>query len=223
MRTSIAGALLALPLLAAALPATLNPGQSTTNNPAARKAAAMSNILHSGTITAEDIIKVAPATASCAGRGSQCVTAAQAAPAIANSFKKWGIISFGSQAAVVSTLLYESGNFEYDTPVLPTSGKGTRDMQSAAFNAEYAAAVGLSTTSEDVATDEVVAALNKDLDTSFGSGAWLLSAHCPMSIRDQMHAQESAGYQNYVEQCLDTSELAERQQIWDSLLALKQW
>ncbi|KAF2238077.1 hypothetical protein EV356DRAFT_564273 [Viridothelium virens] len=200
MKSFMMNALLTLPLLAVALPTP--------------------SIAGPGEITAEDIIKVAPATASCAGRGPQCVTAYQAAPAIANSFEKYGIVSFGSQAAVVSTILYESSNFEYDSPIDPVAGKGTRNMQSAEFNEKYASALGLAS------TGDTVALLNQDLDTSFGSAAWYLSSQrgpCPMSMRDEMHALNSAGYESYVINCLATGELADREQIWNSLLALKQW
>ena len=213
--------LLVLPLLAAALPKRQETGQLVHRTPECQPINHSSNT-HTGQLTAADIIKVAPQTASCSGRGAQCVTAAQAAPAIANSFKKYGIVSFGSQAAVLSTILYESDNFAYDAPVSPVPGKGTRNMQSAEYNGQYASAVGIAGAGSE-ATDDTVVALNKDLDTSFGSGAWFLAANCPMSVRDQMHAQQAEGYQNYVEQCLGTSEISDRAQIWNSLLALKQW
>ena len=220
MKTSFTSILFTLPFLAAAWPAPANPGQSCVNEPASPS---LTNDIV-GTITAEDIIKVAPVTASCDGRGNECITAHQAAPALAKSFQKWGITSFGSQAAVVSTILYESGNFEYDTPISPVVGKGTRNMQSGVYNGKYAAALGLSTSSGP-ATDQTVALLNQDIDNSFGSGAWFLAQpeNCAMDIRDQMHNQEAAGYQKYVAKCLVTTEFGDRQKIWDALLALKKW
>ena len=217
MKASIIGTIGVLPLLATAFPTSAGPGEPVRNKRLGRQIHNAN--AQSGTITAEDIIKVAPVTASCAGRGSECVTAHQAAPAIAASFKKWGIISFGSQAAVVSTMLYESGNFEYDTPISPVPGKGTRNMQSAEYNEKYAQALGIA----NAGPDDVVTTLNQNVDTSFGSGAWFLASQCPMTTRDQMHAQEAEGYANYVQSCLGTSELTARQQIWDALLALKHW
>lgn len=66
-------------------------------------------------ISAADIIKIAPETTSCSNPPApgECRTAAQAAPYVAISFTNFGFKDFNTQAALLSLMLYESGNFKY--------------------------------------------------------------------------------------------------------------
>ncbi|KAI9709272.1 MAG: hypothetical protein M1820_003392 [Bogoriella megaspora] len=215
MKTFTISAVFALPFLTTAFPTSL----------ISRDQAAVTINgfgLSTTTITAADLKSVAPSTASCSGSTTgQCVTADQAAPAIADSFKKWGIVSFGSQAAIISTILFESNNFQSNVGIGANAspGKGTRNMQSADNNAKYAQAVGVTGSTPD----DIVSALNKDVNLSFGSAAWFLATQCSMSIRDQLHGQETAGFSAYITQCVNTGDLEKRTAIWNQLLALKKW
>ena len=77
-------------------------------------------------LTAAQVQAVAPKSSSCDGApaAGQCRTAAQAAPAILNSFRAFGINSPGEMAAVLGIMAFESGDFKYNAPIIPTPGKG---------------------------------------------------------------------------------------------------
>ena len=116
-----------------------------------------------GTISAETLIKIAPATVTFP---RNVPDAATAAPSINKSFERWGIKSVGEQAAAIAIMLFESGNFKYNKNHFPgISGQGTRNMQSPSFNKQYAATIGVM----DPMADD---------DSSFGSAAWLISTQC---------------------------------------------
>ncbi|KAL9638704.1 MAG: hypothetical protein Q9164_001377 [Protoblastenia rupestris] len=70
----------------------------------------------------------------------ECVTATQAAPWINNPFKAYGITVAGETAGVIATMGKESGEFKCARHHFgsPSFGQGTRNMQSAKFNLEYA-------------------------------------------------------------------------------------
>ncbi|KAI4756840.1 hypothetical protein E4T52_11215 [Aureobasidium sp. EXF-3400] len=92
-------------------------------------------------LTSADVITIAPESASCteAPYPAECATAIDASPWINLAFPSFGIHSFGTQAALLSLMLYESGSFKYNTNHFPgVPGQGTRNMQSPAFNLKYA-------------------------------------------------------------------------------------
>ncbi|KAF2707791.1 hypothetical protein K504DRAFT_458274 [Pleomassaria siparia CBS 279.74] len=162
-----------------------------------------------GGITAEKIIQIAPTTASCAGAEfpDECADAAAAAPAISNSFTQYKLTEVGEQAAVVSLMLFESGSFKYNKNHFPgVVGQGTRNMQSPAFNALYAAAIG-------------VADPMADNDSSFGSAAWFLTTQCSADVRAGLVAGTPAGYSAYLTQCVGTTDTADRDTIWAATIA----
>lgn len=139
-------------------------------------------------LTAAQVQAVAPKSSSCdnAPAAGQCRTAAQAAPAILNSFNAFGIASPGERAAVLGIMAFESGDFKYDTPIVPTPGKGTRNMQSADFNQKYAMSIpGLAPKVAAVANDaDAIRGLLTSNDYyDFGSGAWFLATQCTPAVR----------------------------------------
>lgn len=68
-------------------------------------------------ICAQNLITIAPDTASCKGADypDECRTAAVAAPNIAKSFEQFNLHSFGAQVAAVAIQLFESGDFKYNS------------------------------------------------------------------------------------------------------------
>ena len=63
-------------------------------------------------------------------------------PHIVKSFQHYGISSAGVQAALLSIMAFESGNFKYSINISPgVPGQGTRNMQSPKFNMEYAMSI----------------------------------------------------------------------------------
>lgn len=153
-----------------------------------------------------DIIKIDSTTSSCdnAPAAGECRTAAQAAPYIAISFTKFGVTSFGEQAALVALMLYESGGFKYSRNHFPgIPGQGTRNMQSPAYNAQYAHFLATVCTDCGISAADVARAsaqgpaavldlLNSD-EWSFGSAAWVLRTQCAADVRLGLAAQTQAG------------------------------
>ena len=187
-----------------------------------------------GEISAADIIKIAPSTASCdnAPAAGECRTAAQAAPYISISFTNFGITSFNTQAALVSLMLYESGSFKYAKNHFPgVPGQGTRNMQSPAFNLKYAQ--WLSTECSDCGISpaqveakgsgpEAVLGLVNGDEWGFGSAAWFLATQCAPSVRPALAKGDEAGWQAYMG-CIGTSVTDDRTKIWKSAVALGSW
>jgi hypothetical protein len=181
-----------------------------------------------GALTAEQIIKIDPKTATCDGTGefaAECADAARAAPAISASFEKYGIETPGEQAALIAIMLFESGSFKYNknhfSPTGPRPGQGTRNMQMLPFNLKYAKDVlpaDVAAKAEAEGGDAVTAALNEDDAISFGSAAWFLTKaqpdKCTQQIRDGLAAATKAGWDAYLTECVGTTADPERDVSW---------
>ncbi|WPH00108.1 Hypothetical protein R9X50_00293100 [Acrodontium crateriforme] len=187
------------------------------------------------TVTAADIQKVDPKTASCdnSPAAGECRTAEQAAPYIAISYQNFGITSFGEQAALLALMLYESGDFKYAINHFPgVPGQGTRNMQSPAYNLKYAewlstVCMNCGITSAAISQAQaqgpaaVLALVNTD-EWSFGSAAWYLATQCSADIRSGLSQGTQAGWEAYL-QCVGTAANDERNALWSAAVALKQW
>ncbi|KAK3116714.1 hypothetical protein LTR53_002623 [Teratosphaeriaceae sp. CCFEE 6253] len=187
-------------------------------------------------VTAADILKISPATSTCAGApvAGECRTADQAAPYIDISFTNFGIASFGEQAALVALMLYETGDFQYAQNHFPgVPGQGTRNMQSPAYNLKYAQWLstactncGITAAQAQQASAQGPAAVLELVNTdewSFGSAAWFLATQCDESVRQGLAAGTQAGWETYLSQCVGASADEGRNQLWTAAMALKQW
>ncbi len=159
-------------------------------------------------LTGAQLLAIAPHSDTCAGADpAQCQTADHAAGYIAQAFQTYGITSPGEMAALISTIAFESGDFRYNKPVNPTPGKGTRNMQSAAFNLKYAQSLPEIASQLATAPAGPDAALNLLLahpDIDFASAAWFLTTQCP-SARTELQSGTMAGWTTYVTGCLGTA------------------
>jgi len=187
-------------------------------------------------ITAADIIKVDPASASCANApaAGECRTAEQAAPYITISFANFGITNFGEQAALVAVMLYETKDFEYDKNHFPgIAGQGTRNMQTPDHNLQYAEYLATVCTNCGITSAQVQHAeaqgpaavldlVNTD-EWSFGSAAWFLATQCDASIRQELAAGTQAGWEAYLTECVHADENDKRNQLWSATIALGHW
>ena len=176
-------------------------------------------------ISAAQVLAVAPTSGSCEGApaAGQCRTAEQAAPMILNSFRAYGIISPNEMAAILSTIAFESGDFKYDRPTNGEAGKGTRNMQSAAFNMKFATSIpGLGEKLSPVMTgpqgpsdpNSILELLTADDAYSFGSASWFESTQCGPTIRSGLAGGSLAGWQAYVTGCLHATPSTDRQAYW---------
>lgn len=166
------------------------------------------------------ILSIAPTSSTCAGapKLNECRTADQAAAVISSLFNTYGITSPGEMAALVSLMAFESGEFKYNVNYYPGNpGQGTRNMQSATFNLQYAqsipalssslqAVVGNSNAVRDLLT------ANDVLD--FGSAVWFLLTICTEATRAALQSQGLAGWQSYTSNCIGTAPTADREAYW---------
>ncbi|EMC93702.1 hypothetical protein BAUCODRAFT_37420 [Baudoinia panamericana UAMH 10762] len=196
---------------------------------------AIASPLKRSTICAADIVRVDPSTASCdsAPAAGECRTADQAAPYIAISYINYGIQSFGEQAALLALMLYESGDFKYAINHYPgVPGQGTRNMQSPAYNLQYAEFLAKVCTNCGITPAEVqsaqaqgpaavLALVNTD-EWSFGSAAWFLVTQCSPTVRQGLSAGTQAGWAAYLA-CIGTEANEQRNQLWSAAIALGQW
>ncbi|KAK4697619.1 hypothetical protein P7C71_g501, partial [Lecanoromycetidae sp. Uapishka_2] len=143
------------------------------------------------TVTTAQLQSIAPNSASCKGSGqyaSECQTAAGAAGAISASFATYGISTPGAAAAVIATMAFESGEFEYAVHHFPTPnpGQGTRNMQSAKYNLQYAQSIPALASELPAAQakgpDAILSMLIQYKDIDFGSAAWFMKTNCAPSV-----------------------------------------
>jgi hypothetical protein len=169
-------------------------------------------------ITADQLIKIDPKTASCAGApaAGECADATAAAAAISASFAQYGIKTPGEQAALIALMDFETAGFKYNKNHSPgRPGQGTRNMQMEPFNQKYAADV--MPTAATLTGDALTAALNADTNISFGSAAWFLTkggSGCTQAIRDGLAAGTKVGWDAYLTTCVGTTAAAERDVPW---------
>ena len=164
----------------------------------------------SKSLTAAQLIAMAPETASCSGAQfpAECADATRAAPAIAKSFTKYGFNTPGEQAALIAIMLFESGNFKFNKNHYPgRPGQGTRNMQMENFNLKYAADI------KGSASSPVLDQLNDD-ESSFGSAAWFLKTQCTPAIAKGLQDGSSKGWDAYLTQCVGTTHTADRDVSW---------
>lgn len=189
-------------------------------------------------ISEASLIKVAPSTASCSGADfpAECATASTAQTALQASFKDYEIVTFHTQAALVSLMLYESGDFKYNKNHWPgTPGQGTRNMMSPTFVQEYAEWLAVhmpkksGITAANLATAKasgpaaVLELVNKKPENQFGSAAWYMIEKCPQSVRDGLAAGTQEGWSTYITSCVGTTLTADRTAIYEKVMALGHW
>lgn len=171
-------------------------------------------------LTAEQILAVAPKSASCPTDGSKdgCRTADQAARWIGRSFTSFSITSKAEQAAVIGLMAFESVEFKYDTNQQGHVGQGTYNMQSSAYNLKYAQSVpALRQPLAELGTADLnmVRKLVLADEFSFASGAWFLVTQCSAEVRKQLQTGSQEGWAQYISQCVGT-EPEPRRAYWQA-------
>lgn len=190
-------------------------------------------------ISAADLVKIAPNSTSCDGATypAECATANVAAPNIAQSFRQFQISSFGAQAALVSIMLFETGDFKYNRNHFPapgTPGQGTRNMQSPTFTQKYADWIAANGEDQNITVEkvdaaeaqgpaEVLALINASDKWSFGSAAWFLKTQCDASVEVALADGTQASFEAYLTDCVGTTVTDDRISGWEAANALKQW
>ncbi|OAP63686.1 hypothetical protein AYL99_02913 [Fonsecaea erecta] len=146
----------------------------------------------------QQLLYIAPTSNTCAGATypSECAVSSLAVVQdIVASFAQYNVTTAAEQAALLSWMAYESGEFKYNHNHFPAPGRpgqGTRTMMSPAFVQQYAesipqltaqvaAAVGTAGTPSssvtDAQADQVLALVQPD-QYSFAAAAWFYATHC---------------------------------------------
>src|SRR5450432_2231504 len=89
------------------------------------------------------LLEIAPTSSTCdlAPFPSECATAAQAAPFIFGAMANYSITPL-EMSALLSLIAFETNEFKYNINHYPgRAGQGTRNMQIAEFNLQYALSI----------------------------------------------------------------------------------
>ncbi|MCJ1425269.1 hypothetical protein MMC29_003157 [Sticta canariensis] len=174
----------------------------------------------SSAVSGAQILSIAPASSTCAGapKLNECRTANQAAAAISSSFGTYGITSPGEMAALTSLMAFETSDFKYNVNYYPGNpGQGTRNMQSAAYNLQYAQSIPALSSSLQAVVDNPNAV--RDLLTAndvldFGSAAWFFVTVCTEGTQAALQNQGVAGWKSYLTDCIGAAPTADREAYW---------
>ncbi|KAJ1805120.1 hypothetical protein LPJ56_005448 [Coemansia sp. RSA 2599] len=158
----------------------------------------------------------------------ECATNERALPAINAALQRYGVTKRGEVVAVVSLMAYESASWLYNINHWPgRAGQGTRNMQMANFNQEYASflypeqAAEILASAADPASDETANALRELVlndNDSFGSGFWYLANKAKEYHDTGKIAEDSAeAFKDYVVNGVGAGWDDARQTIWETV------
>jgi hypothetical protein len=169
----------------------------------------------SGQVDAGIIQQIMPKAAACSGgdHSDECRTADQAAPFINAAFSKYKIASKAAQAATLALQALESGEYKYNTPIVAVEGKGTRNMQSLAFNTKYATSLYGADKLQGLDGNGIRALVLGDAD-SFGSASWFLATQCPSVLTQFDSDPEGAWTAMHGPSCISTTMTDQRIAYW---------
>ncbi|KAF3165899.1 hypothetical protein TWF225_001353 [Orbilia oligospora] len=182
-------------------------------------------------ITEDIIIKTGASSKSCPRDNDfrdlakeECATAKHAAPFITEAFKKYEINTIGEAAAILSLMMFETGNFQFNTNHFgmggkPRPGQGTRNQMSPNFIVEYAQTFGstdsispgITPANINDQTDEVknkVLALVLGDDRTWASGAWFYKNYAPCTAimpALQKEPVSRQAWRDYITKCVETT------------------
>ncbi|KAL5325874.1 hypothetical protein ACEPPN_007008 [Leptodophora sp. 'Broadleaf-Isolate-01'] len=175
----------------------------------------------------DQILQIAPTSNTCAGAPvpGECATNTQAAPFLIAAMSKYEIFAPAEIAAVLSVVAFETADFKYNTNKFPgRPGQGTRNMQMANYNLQYAlsipelapkvSAITTSSSVDGLSDDKLnaIRALVLPDEYSWASGAWFLKTQCA-SIRSALQTGSQAGFEAYMG-CLGVTADADRLAYW---------
>jgi len=182
----------------------------------------------SGDSAVSMLLEIAPTSNTCSGAPvpSECATATQAAPYLITAMSSYGVTSAPEIAALLSLIAYETDDFKYNINHYPGNpGQGTRNMQMADYNLQYAlsipALVGQvqaittqTTTTSGLSDDQLnaIRALVLPDEYTWASAAWYYTTKCA-SVRSQVQAGGQAGYEAYLG-CVGTTATSDRLAYW---------
>lgn len=159
-------------------------------------------------LPAAAIVKqIAPNAENCADT-TECRTAEQAAPFIAQAMYNYGVYTTPEMAAIIALMAFESVDFKFKHNVSPgRPGQGTANMQLANFNLKYAQSidslksqVSQFTTTDGLSNDDLnhILSLVQPDEFNFGSGPWFYSTQCDQSVKQALWDNIDTGFEKYM-------------------------
>ncbi|KAI0899457.1 hypothetical protein F4806DRAFT_492447 [Annulohypoxylon nitens] len=171
--------------------------------------------------TAADIVaEIAPASKTCAST-TECRTADQAGPLLADAMVKYGVYSAGQIAGIIALTAFESVNYQYKHNVSPgRPGQGTSNMQQFNYNLKYAQSIpelkdkiaGIDANASDDKKNALLALVNADT-YNFGSGPWFLTTQCTKDVQSALAKGDDAGFSAYMG-CVGVTITDDRKAYW---------
>ncbi|KAK4939908.1 hypothetical protein LTR10_019867 [Elasticomyces elasticus] len=169
------------------------------------------------------LLYIAPTSATCTGAEfpSECVVSGESlAQSIVDSFAKYNVSTAPEQAALLSWMAYESGEWKYNQNHYPAPGRpgqGTRNMMMPNYVLEYASSLPelsaqVAGANGDVST--VLALVQRD-EYSFASAAWYYSTQCGEGVEQAVRQEGLTGWQAFVSECVVTTVNGEREAYWE--------
>lgn len=199
--------------------------QHRGDSPTAANHTTTNHLVTGSPLTVSSLLAIAPASNTCAGatHSLECKTAQEALAPILASFATYKITDPAIQAAVVSTIAMESGDFKYAHHYFPSSvpGQGTRNMQSAAYNLEYAQSIpdlaGKLEAAQAAGPEHILDLLTSNSDYDFGSAAWYLTSQCDKGVVSGLSKAGTAAFDAYLG-CIGATGSAQRTEYYTTAL-----
>lgn len=168
------------------------------------------------------LLYIAPTSNSCAGAEfpAECVVSSTSiAQVIVKGFAKYNVTTAAEQAALLSWMAYESGEWKYNQNHFPAPGRpgqGTRVMMMPNYVLEYARSIDELSAQVTSAGEDVGAVLSlvQPDEYSFAAAAWYYATQCGEQVKDMVRSGSQAGWTAFVQECVVTSVNGDREAYW---------
>lgn len=171
----------------------------------------------------QQLISIAPSSNTCTGASfpSECeVSSVTVVNAMVAGFAQYNINTAVEQAALLSWMAFESGDFKFNRNHFPAPGRpgqGTRAMLMPNFVQEYASSIPELSSQVAAAASDPAAVL--DLVSSdqyaWAAASWYYSTKCSASQKAQVLDGGLQGWQDgFITGCVQTTNTPERLAYW---------
>lgn len=171
----------------------------------------------------QQLISIAPSSNTCAGASfpDECaVSSATVVSAMIAGFTKYSISTAAEQAALLSWMAFESGDFKFNRNHFPAPGRpgqGTRAMLMPNFVAEYAASIPELAPQVAAAAGDLAKVLElvEPDQYAFAAASWYYATKCSAEQKAMVVNGGLQGWQNaFITGCVQTANSPERQAYW---------
>ncbi|KAK5049959.1 hypothetical protein LTR84_004078 [Exophiala bonariae] len=171
----------------------------------------------------QQLIAIAPGSTTCDGASfpDECaVSSTEVVNALVSGFAKYNINTAAEQAALLSWMAFESGDFKFNRNHFPAPGRpgqGTRAMLMPNFVQEYAASIPELSAQVAAAGSDPAKVLDLVLSDQYAwaAASWYYSTKCSAAQKAQVLNGGLQGWQDgFITGCVQTTNTPERQAYW---------